>query len=76
MAAHERRRRAPNITRDGLLWLLGFLALGKEMVADARPDPTVIGAAMILLGVPIAQRIDQGRKKSQESSGDGSAATP
>lgn len=49
--------------RDVLLFLAGLLLLLHETVASTAPRPTLVVAAMALLGVPFVMAADEKRRK-------------
>lgn len=51
------------IVRDVAIVLVGVFILLHETVSGGPPDPVLIGAGLVLLGVPPALRLDALRDK-------------
>lgn len=58
----EAVRFAQGILRDLVLVCLAVFMLVHETVEDSSPDPLIVGAALTLLGVPAAVRLDDRRR--------------
>lgn len=52
----------PRSVHDGLTFLLGAGAFIHQVVVALNPQPVIVGAALVLMGVPGALRIDRNRE--------------
>lgn len=51
----------PRGLRDFVTFALGALTFAHQVVVAASPQPLLVGASLVLMGVPGALRIDRNR---------------
>lgn len=62
----RRRRRAWRPRRSDLLFGIGAIGFGTQLFRRSG-DPTLVGASLLLMGLPIVNRIDEATRSSSDA---------